>query len=65
MKTIGPAYGAALESGVPSLVAQLDAELAAREADSGPGARARGRPSQTALWPGSSRSRSSTDVEAA
>ena len=31
MKTIGPAYGAALESGVPSLVAQLDAELAARE----------------------------------
>ena len=35
MKTIGPAYGAALESGVPSLVAQLDAELSAREADRG------------------------------
>ncbi len=35
MKTIGPAYGAALESGLPSLVAQLDAELAAREADRG------------------------------
>jgi uncharacterized protein YndB with AHSA1/START domain/class 3 adenylate cyclase len=35
MKEIGPAYGAALESGVPSLVAQLDAELAAREADRG------------------------------
>ena len=26
----------ALESGIPSLVAQLDAELAAREADRGP-----------------------------
>ena len=36
MKVIGPAYGAALESGLPSLVAQLDAELAAREADRGP-----------------------------
>ncbi len=35
MKAIGPAYGAALESGVPSLVAQLDAELAARDADRG------------------------------
>jgi class 3 adenylate cyclase len=35
MKTIGPAYGAALESGVPSLLTQLDAELAAREADRG------------------------------
>jgi hypothetical protein len=31
MQAIGPAYGAALESGLPSLVAQLDAELAARE----------------------------------
>ena len=30
MKVIGPAYGAALESGVPSLVAQLEAELASR-----------------------------------
>ena len=36
MKVIGPAYGAALESGVPSLLAQLDAELAARDADRGP-----------------------------
>jgi hypothetical protein len=36
MEVIAPAYGAALESGVPSLVAQLDAELAAREADRGP-----------------------------
>ena len=35
-RTIGPAYGAALQSGIPSLVAQLDAELAAREADRGP-----------------------------
>lgn len=36
MKMIGPAYGAALESGLPSLVAQLDAELAARDANRGP-----------------------------
>jgi hypothetical protein len=36
METIGPAYGAALRSGVPSLVAQLDARYAAREADRGP-----------------------------
>jgi hypothetical protein len=36
MEHIGPAYGAALESAVPSLIAQLDAELAAREADGGP-----------------------------
>jgi hypothetical protein len=36
MKTIGPAYGQALESGIPSLVAQLDAELAARDADRSP-----------------------------
>ena len=36
MTVIGPAYGGALESGLPSLVAQLDAELAAREADRGP-----------------------------
>ncbi len=32
----GPDYGAALESGFPALRAQLDAELAAREADRGP-----------------------------
>jgi len=36
MEHIGPAYGAALRSGIPSLVAQLDAELAAREVDRGP-----------------------------
>jgi uncharacterized protein YndB with AHSA1/START domain len=35
METIGPAYGAALRSGVPGLIAQLDAELAARDADAG------------------------------
>jgi uncharacterized protein YndB with AHSA1/START domain len=35
MKVIGPAYGAALESGIPSLLAQLDAELAKRDADRG------------------------------
>jgi Protein of unknown function (DUF2652)/Polyketide cyclase / dehydrase and lipid transport len=33
---IAPAYGAALRSGVPTLVALLDAELAARDADRGP-----------------------------
>ena len=42
MKAIGPAYGAALQSGVPSLIAQLDAELAAREVGSWPRARAGG-----------------------
>jgi uncharacterized protein YndB with AHSA1/START domain len=36
MKVIGPAYGEALRSGIPSLIAQLDAELAARDADRGP-----------------------------
>ncbi len=36
MEVIGPAYGAALQSGVPSLVAQLEAEDAALEADRGP-----------------------------
>lgn len=36
MEHIGPAYGQALESSFPSLIAQLDAELAAREADRGP-----------------------------
>jgi hypothetical protein len=35
METIGPAYAQALRSGIPSLVAQLDAELAARDADRG------------------------------
>ena len=36
MAVIAPAYGAALESGIPTLVATLDAELAARDADRGP-----------------------------
>jgi len=36
MEHIGPGYGAALESGIPTLLALLDAELAAREADRGP-----------------------------
>jgi uncharacterized protein YndB with AHSA1/START domain len=36
MKVIGPAYGAALQSGIPTLIAQLDAELAAREAGRAP-----------------------------
>jgi hypothetical protein len=35
MKVIGPAYGQALEANCPSLVAQLDAEFAARDADRG------------------------------
>lgn len=35
MATIGPAYGHALESSLPGLVAQLDAELGARTADPG------------------------------
>jgi len=35
MKVIGPAYGQALEASCPSLVAQLDAELAARDLDRG------------------------------
>ena len=35
MAHIGPDYGAALRSGIPSLLAQLDAEYAAREADRG------------------------------
>ena len=33
MEHIGPAYGEALRSGIPSLIAQLDAALAARDAD--------------------------------
>jgi hypothetical protein len=36
MEVIGPAYGQALEANCPSLVAQLDAALAAREADRAP-----------------------------
>jgi uncharacterized protein YndB with AHSA1/START domain len=36
MEHIGPAYGAALQSAVPALVAQLEAERATREADRGP-----------------------------
>ncbi len=36
MKDIGPAYGQALQSSFPSLIAQLDAELAARDVDRGP-----------------------------
>jgi hypothetical protein len=36
MEVIGPAYGQALEANCPSLVAQLDAALAAREADGAP-----------------------------
>jgi uncharacterized protein YndB with AHSA1/START domain len=36
MQVIGPAYAQALEARAPDLVAQLDAELAAREADRAP-----------------------------
>ena len=36
MEHIGPAYGAALRSGIPGLVAQLDVALAEREAGRGP-----------------------------
>jgi uncharacterized protein YndB with AHSA1/START domain len=36
MEHIAPAYGQALQSGFPSLVAQLDAAYAAREVDRGP-----------------------------
>ncbi len=36
LEHIGPAYGEALRSSIPSLIAQLDAELAARETDRGP-----------------------------
>jgi hypothetical protein len=36
MQVIGPAYAQALEAQAPVLVAQLDAELAAREADRAP-----------------------------
>jgi hypothetical protein len=36
MKVIGPAYGQALESGIPRLIAHLNAELGFRDADRGP-----------------------------
>ena len=36
MDVIAPAYGNALRSSIPSLIAQLDAALAARNADRGP-----------------------------
>jgi hypothetical protein len=36
MEHIGPAYGAALQSGIPTLITLLDAELAARDAGRGP-----------------------------
>jgi hypothetical protein len=36
MAHIGPAYAAALESGIPTLLAQLDAAFAARGAEGGP-----------------------------
>jgi uncharacterized protein YndB with AHSA1/START domain len=36
MEHIAPAYGHALESSFPGLIAQLDTELAARDADRGP-----------------------------
>jgi hypothetical protein len=36
MEHIGPACGAALRSGIPNLLEQLEATLAAREADRGP-----------------------------
>jgi hypothetical protein len=36
MEGMGPAYGTALQSAIPSLIAQLNAELAVREADRGP-----------------------------
>ena len=36
MEVIGPAYGQALEGQAPSLAAQLDAELVARDVDRGP-----------------------------
>jgi uncharacterized protein YndB with AHSA1/START domain len=36
MKVIGPAYGHALESGLPSLIAQLEAELAGLDEDGAP-----------------------------
>jgi hypothetical protein len=36
MKEIGPANGQALRASIPSLIAQLDAELAARDANRSP-----------------------------
>ncbi|TMB52975.1 MAG: hypothetical protein E6J50_01125 [Chloroflexi bacterium] len=41
MNVIGPAYARALEAQAPDLIAQLDAELAAREADGSPEAQLR------------------------
>ena len=35
MEHIGPAYGQALRSGIPTLIAQLDARLATRDGDAG------------------------------
>ena len=35
MEHIGPAYGAALQSGIPTLIALLEAEVAARDLDRG------------------------------
>ena len=61
MEHIGPAYGAALESGIPTLVAQLDAELAAREADRGPEPELATTPAGRAAVRTSSRSRWSAD----
>ena len=36
MEHIGPAYGAALRSGIPTLIAQLDEKLAAQDGGRGP-----------------------------
>ncbi len=36
MEHIGPAYGAALQSGIPTLLGLLDAEVAVRDTDRGP-----------------------------
>jgi hypothetical protein len=36
MKEIGPAYEQALRASIPSLIAQLDAQLAVRNLDRGP-----------------------------
>ena len=54
MAHIGPAYGAALESGIPSLRAQLEEAYAARETGRGPEPELAA-PRPTARWPGSSR----------
>ena len=36
LESLGPAYGQALQSSLPGLLSQLDAELASRDADRGP-----------------------------